>query len=256
MTERGRLPPSRQPLAIRRTRHALTELTVRGAHGLVDAELLKNSVVALVRCARSAIFLLRQQIEQRLRLRRECDRRDSLFAVREQLIHGVVVVDLGPVMANECLREWRDLVAARTHEPLVAAQRVVAKEVLAVIARPPRLDDERHRAVKLTGLRHDIDARSDQLGAERELEQILMNGKRLLQHVAQPIDHSIFQARFGASAGHKRGIARGHERGPLVLAIALFLEHADGEVHSHQSSPSSAASDASGFVYIHFVSRS
>src|SRR5690606_12997931 len=91
-----------------------------------------------------------------------------------------------------------------------------------------------------------VDRQPHELGAERQLEQLLLGGVGAAQVVAQPLDHALAQARI-AGAGDIRAVARGHERGPLLLATLLLVD-ADREVSRHASAFSAAGTAAAGYV--------
>ncbi len=177
----------REPLAIRRARHAERDAAGRNALGLVDRDRLQHSLRAAR--ARALIALLRRQlVEQRLRLGRKRDGDQPIAAIGAQRLVELVVVVVIAVrrvgfepVPDHRLRERGDVLARLGHEPPVAARRVIAEQALVLWIDPARLDDQWNRHAR-AGRRLDTDAH--ELGAERQLEQLLLRRLRARECVA------------------------------------------------------------------------
>ena len=76
----------------------------------------------------------------------------------------------------------------------MALRRVIREVVLATLARPARLDDEWHVAVDVAALRLDVDRHAHELRTERQLKQLLLDGRCAAQRNAQIVDDAFAQA--------------------------------------------------------------
>ena len=102
-TDRGRAPPSKYD---KRSRHAEANRPRCHALRFVDADFVQDAILTWSGGACAVVFLPRRQhVEQRHRLGRKRDGDEAIFAVAEQLVDVIDVVEVGPVLAGERVRE-------------------------------------------------------------------------------------------------------------------------------------------------------